>query len=325
MRWAAASVLGAEVVLLALVHAGVGLLDLLLDLLLELFLLGLGQRRLEAVAVTLAALAGGLLLPLLGPAVLLGILLDIGAGLCHVHLLGALADALALLGGLAVELAEVDLADHLQRGGAFRLLRTLLRLALRRGFGPGGRHLRFGGRLGFGLVLRFRLHRRGFRLRRRLGRGFRHNRLLRLGLRRGFGFRGGLLRFGKRLGFRLRRGLGRFRRGLRSGLLLGVDEGVGLDDGLALRLLFLGFFPGGTPAALLEDLGDLDLHLVGGLLHLEVLAELLHQRGKMLVGDLRIGVGIDFDALLVEEFHQVVEADVELSQEFAYSDICHSV
>ena len=57
-----------EVVLaLAFIHAGVGLLDLLLDFLLHLFCLSLGHCRLELLSATVAAalfvvLAGSLLL-----------------------------------------------------------------------------------------------------------------------------------------------------------------------------------------------------------------------------------------------------------------------
>ncbi len=298
------AVLGAEVVFLALVHLGVGLLDLLLDLLLELLLLGLGERRLETVAITLAALAGRLLLGLL-TLLLLGVLLDVGAGLGHVHLLRPLADALALL-GLAVKLAQVDLAHHLE-GVAVRLgcrrgsFLDRLRLGLRLDNGLRGFHhrLRFRGlhnglRLGFRFGLRFRLGGR-FRLRFRLRLGF--------GLRLGLGGRHGLLRL------LLDHGL------LLLGIiLLGVDEGGGLDDGLLFGLLLLGLFAGRAAAALLQDLGDLDLHLVGGLLHLQVLAELLGDGGQVLVGDLGVGVRIHLDTLIVKELHQVVEADVELSE-----------
>ena len=51
--------LAAEIALLAFVHAGICLLDLLLDFLLHLFLLGFGHSRLElvATAVTAALLA----------------------------------------------------------------------------------------------------------------------------------------------------------------------------------------------------------------------------------------------------------------------------
>ena len=108
-----------EVVLLALVHPGVGLLDLLLDLLLHFLLLRLGHSRLEAfgVFVALAFTAAGLLLRLLLIVLVLlvllaGVAVDIRPGLGHVNLL--LAYALAFL-RLALELVEVNLADNLER------------------------------------------------------------------------------------------------------------------------------------------------------------------------------------------------------------------
>ena len=145
------AVFGSEVVLLALVHAGVCLLDLLLDLLLHLLLLGLGELGLEAVGTALAALAG-LRGVLLGAGLLLGILLAaalqlrIGADLADVDLLGTFADALALFAVLLLlELGHVDLAQDLEAyaaGGSRRLLRLFAgRLAcglargLRRGRG----------------------------------------------------------------------------------------------------------------------------------------------------------------------------------------------
>ena len=109
------AVLRTEAVLLALVHLGIGLLDLLLDFLLELLLLGLRHGRLETVAVALTLALSRLgLRP--ATAVLLRRLLYIRSGLGYIHLLGSLVYALALLRRLAVELAEVYLAYDLERG-----------------------------------------------------------------------------------------------------------------------------------------------------------------------------------------------------------------
>ena len=58
------------------------------------------------------------------------------------------------------------------------------------------------------------------------------------------------------------------------------------------------------------------LHLVGGLLQLEVLAELLAYGGKKFVGNLRVGVGLDLDTLPVEEVHEDVQSYVELPDYF---------
>ncbi len=118
------AVLGPEVVFLALVHLGISLLDLLLNLFLEFLLLAFGQCRFEAVTVALAALALGLL-PLLRlltaratvlvvVLVLLRRLLDILSRLGDIHLACALADALAFFCRLTVKLAEVDLPHHLE-------------------------------------------------------------------------------------------------------------------------------------------------------------------------------------------------------------------
>ncbi len=204
-----------EVVLLAFVHPRVGLLDLLLDLLLHLLLLCLGHGRTE----TLTAVA-------LAPAALVRVVLAavgavvsrILACLGDVHLL--LRDALALLRGLLVELAEVDLTHHLQaracRSGG---LGSLFGLCLR---------LRFGFRSGF------RLH-DGLRL---LNHGFGLGLFDRLRFHHGF-------RFGFRFGLGLHDGFGlcdRFRLGFRFGsLLLVVDEGVGLDADDLFDLLFFRF------------------------------------------------------------------------------------
>ena len=107
--------LRAEVVL-RFVHPGVGLLDLLLDLLLHLLLLGLGERRLgEAVVSALAALAGsGRFLFLAALAVvLLRVLFSLDLG--DVHFLGTAAlDPFTFLALLRVELGKVDLADDLE-------------------------------------------------------------------------------------------------------------------------------------------------------------------------------------------------------------------
>ena len=80
---------------------------------------------------------------------------------------------------------------------------------------------------------------------------------------------------------------------------------------LGLLVFFL-FLPG-LLAALLDNLGDLDVDLVGSLLEFEILSELLLDSGKILVRHLRVGVGIDLDALSLEEVHKVVEPYVELS------------
>ena len=85
-------------------------------------------------------------------------------------------------------------------------------------------------------------------------------------------------------------------------------------DKLILLVLLLGLLAGRMAAALLQDLGDLHLDLVRGLLQLQILAELLGQQRHVLFGDLGVGVGVDLDALVLEEVHQVVETDVELSE-----------
>jgi len=146
-------VLCSEVLLLALVHSCICLLDLLLDLLLHLFLLGL-SHRLELVASAVAAVLLAVLalllvirtllllavVLLLALAALILVLLDlvVSLDLGHVHLLASvLADSLSLLLFLLlVELREVDLVDYLRSCKTFYLdlhftwLRLLFRLDL---------------------------------------------------------------------------------------------------------------------------------------------------------------------------------------------------
>ena len=128
------SVLGSEVVLLVVVHPGVGLLDLLLDLLLHRLLLLLGHGRLEAVRPTVALLAAlALLLSLLGILVLIlaGTVVSLLAFLRHVNLLASLGYSLSLLVTLLrLELGQVNLPQDFEpRGGT--LLRWLFLLGLR--------------------------------------------------------------------------------------------------------------------------------------------------------------------------------------------------
>ena len=285
------TVLRAEVVLLALVHLGVGLFDLLLDLFLHLFQLGLGHGGLEAVA--LATLAAGLLG--CGLVVFLGAALDVRTGLRHIHLLGALGDALALLGRFLVELGQVYLAHH---------LKTIIGLGRRGRFGLDGFGFRFGGGLGF----RF-----GFDNRLRLG--------CRCGFDNRFRFR---LRFGYRFGFgnglRFRLGLrNRLRFRLRLRLLAG--KGVGANDHTLLFLLLyhiLLLLPG-----ILQDIRHLDGPLISLLRSFQVCPELLLDSGHVLVGDLCIRVLLNVRALGLEKVNDVLQSDVELPHYFVQSDFCH--
>ena len=301
------AVLCAEVVLGALVHAGVCLLHLLLDLLLHLFLLFGSHCRLEAVF--LAALSASLCLgcgsALLGTVVLLGGFFGLHLG--DVHFLGTAAfDALAFLAFLGVELGEVYLAHHFERCAACRR-------CLRWGRGGG---FFFGFGLGFC---------NGFRLRLCHGLGFR------FGLNHGFGFRlhyGFGLRLNHGLGFRLflcgtrflnfarndrRRLLGliRFCHRLRF-----AGEVVALDDGNSFGLvvvLFLRTFLCG----LVKDFRELYVHFFGGFLEFKVLAEFLVKFREEFVRDLHVRVGIlDGGSLRVEEVHKGVKSDVELLDKF---------
>ena len=124
----------------------------------------------------------------------------------------------------------------------------------------------------------------------------------------------GLLVSGLRLGLEGLCGLFRLR--FRHLLLLRIKEGVALDDGLVLGFFLLLDVAAALLVVLLYYLGDLDIHLVGGLLQLEVLAELLADGGKKLVGNLRVGVGLDLDTLPVEEVHEDVQSYVELPDYF---------
>ena len=109
------AVFGAEVVLGAFVHPGVGLFHLLLDFLLQLFLFGLGHGRFEAVAF-LAAFAAGVGLFFL-VVVLLGGFLCLNLG--DVHFLGAATlDAFAFLALFGIELGQVNLSYDLERSGS---------------------------------------------------------------------------------------------------------------------------------------------------------------------------------------------------------------
>ena len=112
----------AEVVL-RLVHLGVSLLDLLLDLLLHFLLLGFGHSGLEAVrtlllALSLSLVALTLILLFLLVILLAGVVLRIGADLIDIHFLGAF-NTLSLLGFLRLELGKVYLSDNLDPGSAF--------------------------------------------------------------------------------------------------------------------------------------------------------------------------------------------------------------
>ena len=264
-------------------------------------------------------------------AFLLRRLLDIGAGLGDIDLLRALAYALALLRG-ALELAEVNLADHLEPYSVVLLLRLL---HLLRGGCRSRLHLfrSFGGR---GLIPAF-LRLGSFRFRIRLilvvrpgdcglvrCRGlFLHGRLLRLGflfhghlglrLLLGFGRQPYLQlgRFGHGLLLNLGLGLGRLLR------LLLLEEGIALDDGLVLGFVLLLGFLAALLVALLDYLGDLDIDLVGGLLELHVLTELPSDSRKQLVRHLGVRVRLHLDTLLVEELHEDVETDIVLSDDLA--------
>ena len=131
------SVLGSEVVLLVVVHPGVGLLDLLLDFLLHRLLLLLGHDRLEAIrsaVALLSALALLLCLPGVLVLVLAGTVVRLLAFLGHIDLLTALGDSFPLLVAfLRLELGQVYLSKNLEPwSGAFggRFLFISLRLAL---------------------------------------------------------------------------------------------------------------------------------------------------------------------------------------------------
>ena len=292
------AVLGAKVVLLALVHASVSLLYLLLDLFLHLFLLGFRECRLEALVSSLAALAllVASVLTLLGCILLVLLLVFarvvIRCNLVHVNLLGAVSNPLALL-WLLLELGNVNLAQDLEscvalgrsRRGWSGLFLWLLYRNLR------GRRLR----------LRFRSRRRcrcgcRFWLRFGNGRRFRFGNWLRRRCRLG-------LRFGSR---------GRLRSRLGS-LDLFLEYGT-LYDGLPLRffLLFLHLLAAG----LLKNLGKLDVNLLRCLFHLQVLAELLCHGRKEVFRHLGVRICIHPGSLLVQEVHQVLQSDIVFADNF---------
>ena len=294
------AVLGSEVVLLTLVHAGVSLLHLLLDLFLHLFLLGLCQCRLEALVSSLAALAllVASVLALLGTILLVLLLVFarvvIRCNLVHVNLLGSVRDPLALL-GLLLELGHVNLAQDLEscvalgrsRRGWSGLFHRLLYRYFR------------GCWLCRRLWLRLRFwRRRGSRLWFRLRNGlrFRFRRWRRL--RGGFGL-------GLRFRSRLRRRLWRLR------LLL--EDGA-LDNGFPFRLFLL--FLNLPVAGFLKDLGKLYVNLLRGLLHFQVLAKLLCHGRKEVFRHLGVRICIHAGSLLVQEVHQVLQSDVVFADNF---------
>ena len=128
--------LSSEITLLVLIHAGISLLDLLLDLLLHLFLLSL-SHRLELVTPTVAAvllvLLACTLLLCSGMILILLVLLRSIVGRLHlgdIHLLAALlADSLSLLLFLLlVELRKVDLVHNLRSGKLLHFNLHLTRL-----------------------------------------------------------------------------------------------------------------------------------------------------------------------------------------------------
>ena len=328
------AVLGAEVALLVVVHPGVGLLDLLLDFLLHGFLLLLGHGRFEAVTVAFATLA--FLAFLLGgnvlgtgflPVFLAGLV--VGFDLVHIHLLASLGDALAFFGFLFVELGKVDLAQDLEsgcvfflcrrgRGGGFLLGSGNLRFGFGHGFGLGhGFRFRLCDGLGFRFRYRFR-----FGLGDRLGFGrchrfrFRLNDGFRFGFRNRFRFR---FRFRYRFGFGLGNGL-RFR--LCDGFGCG-REGVGLDDGFADRFELVLFLLVLAFAGLFEDVRDAHVHLLGGLLGLQVLSELLVKCRFVLIRNLGVRIGLHFHTFALQEVHQRLETDVVFLDKFVESDFSH--
>ena len=292
------AVLGAKIVL-ALVHAGVGFLHLLLDFLLQFFLLGLRHSRFKALA-------------LLGRLCFFVVLFLLGGFFClylgNVYLLGAAAlDALTFFGALGVELGQVNLAQHLEGCRAFLGCRGF------RG-GRGGFRLCFGlrfcDRFGFGL----RLH-NGVGFCYRFGLRFRFR--FRFRFYHGFGFRfHNWLRLYNRLGFRFHY---RFRLRLCHGLGLcnnGAGQVVVLDNGYPFGLKLV-FFVVLFPRCLVQDFGELDVHLLGLFLELQVFSELLVQFRHVFVGNLQVGIGVfNAGAFGVEEIHQGVQPDVELFDKF---------
>ncbi len=95
-------------------------------------------------------------------------------------------------------------------------------------------------------------------------------------------------------------------------VFLGIDEGVALDDGLMLRLLFI-FVLLLLAVRLLDNLCYLDIHFLSCLLEFQVFAELSADGRHILVRDLAVWVGLDLDTYLAEESHEIVKADIELS------------
>ena len=137
------TIFGTEIILLAFIHLGVRLLDLLLDFLLHFLLLGFCHRRLETVTVAFAALSRVLrivrlssVLPcfliLTGLSALLLVLLPVlllrlfnmRTGFDHIHLLRTLGYTFAFFGRFTVKLAEVNLSNHFELS-AGNLLRRL--------------------------------------------------------------------------------------------------------------------------------------------------------------------------------------------------------
>ena len=114
-------------VILRLVHLGVRLLDLLLDLLLHFFLLGFGHSRFEPVVSFLALALAGIFLRYIFAGVLLGgvtlfgrVILCFRTYFIDVYFLGALDPFTFLVRLLMLELGEIDLTDNLQFSGTAR-------------------------------------------------------------------------------------------------------------------------------------------------------------------------------------------------------------
>ena len=106
-------------------------------------------------------------------------------------------------------------------------------------------------------------------------------------------------------------------------LLLVIDEGVALDgyDLFRLIVLHLSFLL--LLSALFQDFGNLDVHLLSGLLCLKILSECLFNFRHQLFRHLCVWIGINLNPLPLQEIHKVGEADVELPHDFVQSDFCH--
>ena len=323
------SVLSSEVALLALVHTGVSLLDLLLDFLLHLLLLCLSHCRLELVTATvatilLAVLALSLLLrlSLISTLVLIfSVYLVVCLDLSHVNLLAAaLLDSLSLLLFLLVELRKIDLVHYLRTRKTLHLNLDFswLRLYL----------------LNRGLDYRFSLYNRlNLRNSHRLLHlhrffhrcldcyRFSHSfhwlccRLL-LELGQIYLVHNLETRFLRLWSFHLRFNSLRFFLRLLLDCRLVFNEHITLDDNLSLRRFF--FLLSGLLLlrAQLNDFLELDCDLLGVLLQFQILTELRLDGRKIFIRHLSIRIHLHIGTLLIEELNESGKSDTELLCKF---------